>query len=260
MLVGRDVELLGADLRERGLDSLPHRHGAGVDRDAAGAADPHDAGFERAAAGALHAVAEPDAEIAAFGARARLARGEAGIVDGLERHALTAEKVAAVEGDRRAGAGLERRDIGHLLRRHEIAAPHLRAVEAELVRDAVEQALHRECAFRIAGAAHRHGGDLVGLGHAHVELIGRQHVGTGQRGRGVVRQVDALRRVGAFVVDHLAAHAEEAAVVVEGDVEVPILVALLHGGEEMLAPVLDPFDRPPQQQARRRQRRPLPDT
>ena len=51
-------------------------------------------------------------------------------------------------------------------------------------------------------------------------------------------------------MDHLAAHAEQAAVVVEGDLEVPILVALLDGGEKMLAPVLDPFDRPPQQQAR----------
>ena len=69
-IVRRHAELLGADLRQRGLDALPHRHRAGVDRDAAGAADPHDAGFERAAAGPLHAVADPDAEIAAVGARA----------------------------------------------------------------------------------------------------------------------------------------------------------------------------------------------
>ena len=55
-------------------------------------------------------------------------------------------------------------------------------------------------------------------------------------------------------MDHLPAHAEQAAVIVEGDLQIPILVALLHGGEKMLAPVLDPFDRPPQQQARRRQR------
>ena len=55
-------------------------------------------------------------------------------------------------------------------------------------------------------------------------------------------------------MDHLAAHAEQAAVVVEGDLEIPILVALLDRGEEMLAPVLDPFDRPPQEQARRRER------
>ena len=50
-------------------------------------------------------------------------------------------------------------------------------------------------------------------------------------------------------MDHAAAHAEQAAVSVEGDFEVPVLVALLDGGEEMLAPVLDPFDRPAQHQA-----------
>jgi hypothetical protein len=160
-----------------------------------------------------------------------------------------AEKVAAVEGDRRSGPGLEGRDIRHLFRRHEIAAPNFRAIEAKLVRDAVEQAFHRKCTFGITGAAHRHGGDLVGLGHAHVELVGREHVGTGQRGGRIVRQVDALRRVGAFVVDHLSAHAQEATVAIEGDVEIPILVTLLDRGEKMLAPVFDPFDRASQQQA-----------
>ncbi len=54
-------------------------------------------------------------------------------------------------------------------------------------------------------------------------------------------------------MDHLAAHAQEATVVVEGDVEIPILVALLDRGQKMLAPVFDPLDRPPQEQGRRRQ-------
>ena len=55
-------------------------------------------------------------------------------------------------------------------------------------------------------------------------------------------------------MDHLPAHAEQAAVVIEGDLEIPILIALLHRGEKMLAPVFDPFDRPSQEQAGRRQR------
>jgi len=45
-------------------------------------------------------------------------------------------------------------------------------------------------------------------------------------------------------VEHLPAHREQAAVIVERNLEVPILVALLDGGEEMLAPVLDSRDRP----------------
>src|SRR6516225_2283256 len=151
-LVRRDAELLGADLRQRGLDALAHGHRPGVDGDAAGAADAHDARLERAAAGALDAVADADAEIAAALARATLALGKAGVIDRLERGALVAGKVAAVEGDRRAGARLERKHVGHLVRRHEIAAADLGAIETKLVGDAVEQALHGEGAFRIAGA------------------------------------------------------------------------------------------------------------
>ena len=55
-------------------------------------------------------------------------------------------------------------------------------------------------------------------------------------------------------MDHAAAHAEQPAVVIERDLEVPVLVALLDRREEMLAPVLDPFDRPPQHEAGRGQR------
>ena len=41
---------------------------------------------------------------------------------------------------------------------------------------------------------------------------------------------------------------------VDRDLHVPVLVALLLGGEEVLAPVLDPFDRPAQRQRRRGER------
>ena len=175
----RNTELLGADLRERGLDALAHGHRAGVEGDAAGAADPHDGGLERSASRSLDAVADAEAEIAAAPLRAPLPGGEARMIDRFQRHALAGRKVAAVERDGRARAGFQRRDIGHLLRRHQIAPAHLGAIEAKLVRDAVEQALHGECGFRIAGAAHRHGGDLVGLRDSDVELVGRQNVGAG---------------------------------------------------------------------------------
>jgi hypothetical protein len=169
-ILRRNAELFGADLGKRRLDPLAHGHGAGVDGDAAGTANAHDAGFERAATGAFDAVANADAEIAAALARSALALRKAGIADRLERGALAAGKVAAVEGDRRAGARLERKNVGHFFRRHEVAAADFRAVEVQFVGDAIKQAFHRESAFRITGAAHRHGRDLVGLGDAHVEL------------------------------------------------------------------------------------------
>ena len=178
-VVGRHVELLGADLRQCGLDALSHRHRAGVDRDSSGSADAHDAGFERTAAGALHAVANPDAEIAALGAGPRLPLCEAAVADRVERNLLAFGKVAAVERDRRARARLQRRGVGNFLGRHEIAAPHLGAIEIKFAGDPVEHALHRKCALRVAGAAHRHGRHLVGFDDLHRQVVGRQDVGAG---------------------------------------------------------------------------------
>jgi hypothetical protein len=56
-------------------------------------------------------------------------------------------------------------------------------------------------------------------------------------------------------VNHLSAHGKEATVIVAGSLEIPILLALLDGGEKVLAPVLDPSDRAPQQKTRRGERR-----
>src|SRR5207253_9765110 len=106
---------------------------AGIDRDAPGAADAHDPRLERAAARALHAVADADAEMAAFGAGAAPAFGKSRVIDRVERRLLAREKVAAVEGDHRPRAGLHRGDVRHLFRRHQVAAPDFGAVEAELV-------------------------------------------------------------------------------------------------------------------------------
>jgi hypothetical protein len=250
----RHVELFGADLRQRGLDSLSHRHGAGVDRDAARAPDPHDAGLEGPPASALHAIADADAEVAALGARLHLAFGETRVIERVERELLAAREIAAVHGDGGAGAGFQRRDIGNLLGRHEVAPPHLGPVKLECARNGVEHALHRERALGIAGAAHRHGGDLVGLDHLRQQLVRRQHVRAGQGGRGVVWQVDARWGERALVVDHAAAHAEQPAVVIEGRLQVPVLVALLDRAEKVLAAVLDPFHRPAQHEGCHRDR------
>ena len=55
---------------------LPDRGGAGEYRDAPGVRNPHDARLERPAAGALDAVREPDADVAALRARCGLALRE----------------------------------------------------------------------------------------------------------------------------------------------------------------------------------------
>ena len=137
-------ELLGADLCERGLEALPDRDCAGKDRNLAGPVDADGRRFEGAAARALQTHAHADPKQAALRARAPLTFRESGIVNRFKagRHRLRI--IAAVVHDRRSGAGRKPRVVGHLVRRNEIAAAHLGAIELELVGDAVERTLHRE--------------------------------------------------------------------------------------------------------------------
>ena len=218
-----------------------------IDRDAAGVRYPHDAGFERAAAGALDAVREPDADIAAFGARRALALLEVVPAGGLEHHRLTGGIVAAVILHGRAGARFQRLGVGHLLGRDEVAPAQLGAVDTQLARHPVHHPLHRERRLRIAGAADRGDRRLVGGGDRDVHLQRRHDVGAAHHRGGIVRDVDVLQRVGADVVDQVAAHAQNLAVGVDRDVDRPVLIALLRRIGEVLAPVLDPFDRAPRE-------------
>ena len=158
--------------------------------------------------------------------------------------------VAAVEHDGESAARFELRAVGHLRRRNQVAAPHLGAVELELARHAVEQALHHEHALRMAGAAHRRHRHLVGEREPDVHAVGRQLVAERHVLGGVVRQVDTARRVGAVIVYQRAADAEQARLVIDRHFDIPVLVALLRRGDEMLEAVLDPFHRPLQQYGR----------
>ena len=98
-------------------------------------------------------------------------------------------------------------------------------------------------ALRAAGAARRRAGTKLVRQQRDVEPIGRQHVGADHVGGGVVRQRHAIGRAGAVVVAELAAQREHAAVGVDRHLHVPVLVALVIGGDEILAAVLDPFQR-----------------
>ena len=151
--------------------------------------------------------------------------------------------VAAVVGHRRAVARLGAGRVGELVLAHEAAAAHLGAVELQFARDAVGEPLQHERGVRPAGAAHRRGRHLVGEDDVERDVDRLERIGPGQRAERRERQDQPVGQIGAVVVQAAAAHAEHAAVVVGRDLEVPDLVALLRGGEEMLAPVLDPFDR-----------------
>ena len=75
--------------------------------------------------------------------------------------------------------------------------------------------------------------------------IGRHAVGAGQHGGGEIGHGRRVRaHVGAVVVEELVVDAEDAAVFVDRRPDLVALLARVIGGDQVLAPVLDPFDRP----------------
>ena len=57
--------------------------------------------------------------------------------------------------------------------------------------------------------------------------------------------------IGAIIVEKLVLDSEDAALRIDGGADVVALFARMIGGDQMLAPVLDPFDRSPKRQGRR---------
>jgi len=206
--------------------------------------DAHGHRLERPAAGALAVVGEADCRCSArLRARRAAALENRPAAGARQRIALAPRIVAAVEDHVLAAARVQLRGVRHLLGGNQIAPAHLRAIEFELDRNPVEQPFHRERTLRMAGAAYRRDRHLVGQRDLHVHPI-RRHLILQRHGLGgVVREIDAACGVRAVIVDDAAAHTENARGVVYRDLDVPVLVALLRGRDEMLAAVFDPFDR-----------------
>src|SRR5207244_11217535 len=116
------AKLARAKLRARGTQGLSDLGGAGEYRYASRIRSPHQAGLEWTTPGALDAVREPDAEIAALSSRGSLTLGKVLPTRRLQDLRLRSGIIAAVVAHTGAGARLERLGIGHLLRRNEIAA------------------------------------------------------------------------------------------------------------------------------------------
>ncbi len=237
----RHRQNVGGDLGEHRMVALALRRGAGRDHHLAVGLDRDLRALVGAEAGVLDVARDAEAEIFAGGARRRAAGGK--IRHARERGVETAMIVAAVIGHGRAVARLHAGHIGEAIARHEARAPHLGAVELQFARHAVGEALQHEGRVGTAGAAHRRGRHLVGEDGVERDVERLQRVGAGERPHAGERQDQPIGHIGAVVVQAAAAHAAHAAAGIGRDLEVPDLVALLGGGQKVLAPVLDPFDR-----------------
>ena len=92
---------------------------------------------------------------------------------------------------------------------------------------------------------------LVGQPDVADGTIGRHAIGPGQHGGGQVRHRRRVgAHIGALVVKEFVVDAEDTAVGVYRRPDTMELLARMIGGDEMLAPILDPFHRPAEAERR----------
>ena len=249
---GIAAERIRGDLGERRLVALPVRGEAGGDEDLAARLDADARAFIRPDARALDVAGDAEAEMAAVGARGGLARAEVAVADHGQRHVEAGRVVAAVVAGRPAVLEGEAHVPRELVGLDQVAAADLDRLDPQLARDEPDDALHHEGAVRPAGAAVRRHLHLVRVDHVELDVIVAEPVRPGELGRGDQRHDEAVRRVGARVVQEPVAQAQDAAVLVDGDLDVVELTALLTRRQQVLDAVLDPLDGPAQAHRRAR--------
>ena len=239
-----DAELLGADLREGRHMALALRGRTGQQGDGAGRPDAHGGTFKRAETRAFDGAGDADADIAAVFQGFGFALLEAIVIGGVHHLFQQLRIIAGIVGQRLAVAECQAHRIGHGFGRDQVAFADLGTVETELGRRRIHDAFHGEDCLRPSGAAHWGDWRLVRQHHVAVDLVGRDDEGAGHGSAGNMRQDRAVRHERALVVRHIDAQAEDLALGIQRHLDIPILIAFLRRRVEMLAPILDPFDRP----------------
>ena len=242
-VVGVDAEMLGDDLRGRGLQSLPVRARAQVDVDVAVERDADVRGLRPVGPHPglrLDVQADAQPEAAALVACAGLLGAEllvpdqgGGLLEGLFRRHLV---------DRQAA----RHGVWELVAVDHVAPAQLERVQADLAGEDVEHALARE-RLELPRAA-------VGRAGAGVRVDGR---GSPRDPRESVRAAEhhhdedtratrAHDRVRAGVVQVIEVRAEQMPVGIRGQGDGDALGARVRGRDEVLPAVLHPLDRAPE--------------
>ena len=243
--LGRHAEPIGHDLGEGRLVSLPHRRRAGEQRHGAVGVDPQRGGVRvhRGVGPARHLDRIGNAEPAQLAVPPRLRAPllEAVAVGEGQRHVHAAREIAAVVGEDEPG--LERHRRG----RDQIAAAQLARIDLQLAGRHVDDALDGVRRLRAPGAAVRPGGGRVreDAGRLHVDR--RRRVDPGDAADVVGARPGAPRReIGADVERDRHAQRQEFPVRVQRQLGGRDVVAAVLVGDEALAPIGRPLDRPPE--------------
>ncbi|CAB4716560.1 unannotated protein [freshwater metagenome] len=246
------AELVGDQLGEDGRVPLALGGQPGGDLDLARGLDVDVGPLVGADPGAFDVAGQTDADPAPDRRHRRLERRE--VVPADERFDLLQRGGVVAGVVLQLAAVLEDQPlvVGELVRLDEVGRAHQRAVPTEVGGDRVHRPLHHEAALRPAGTAV--GGDHRGVGverlEAHPVDVGL--VGPEQLCGGDDRHDQAVGRVGAVVVPELHVQPEQAPVVVEADLDVVHLAALMGRGDEVLATVLGELHDPAEGAGRER--------
>ncbi len=137
----------------------------------------------------------------------------------------------------------------HLGRGDQVAPPHGHAVEAEPVGDRVNQPLAHKAPLEPSRRAIGRRRRLVGQAEMTDRAIGRDPIGAGQHADRHLGDARAMRAdIGALVEEELVLQGQDTPLGIDRDAGVMVLLARVVGRHQMLAPILDPFDRAAQPQ------------
>ena len=198
-------------------------------------------------------MASPTPTISPFARRAASSRLSSTQFDVVQRRVEQRMIVAGVEVDFLAER-LERTLERHLVDPNRVEPPHLDRIELQLMRDGVHQPLTHEGGLEAPRRAISRGRRLVGEAEMADRAIGAGHaIRPGQHAAGHHGDAGGVgANVGAVVVMDVVVDGEDLALVGAGRLDVVVLVARMVGGDQVLAPVLDPFHRRARTASRRR--------
>ena len=251
-VVERHAERVGDDLCEGGLMALSLRREPRRDLDLARGLHLDMATLVGTDARALDVGGHPDPEQPA------LARGHLPtLVEAVPVRELTQLREARREVSGVVDVGpavLEGQPevVGHLLGTDHVALTHGQPVDAEVASDAVHGPLHREAALRPPGPAVGADRHRVGVERLEADPVVGDAVRPQQLRRGDDRDDQAVRDVGAVVVQQVDVEPEDLPLVVEPDVDELDLPALMVRGDEVLTAVLGELHVVPEQSGRPR--------
>ena len=246
-VLNRRAQLLGHDLCKRGVVPLPLRADAHGHRNAPARLHRHLRALVGPNARALDVGHHADADVLALLAQPRLLGfDEIVVVDEVERFVQRGLVVARIVAQ---GGKVLVDDfvvVGKGVRRDEIFAADVDAVDLQLLRGQIEQPLHDKDAVLPPRAAV--GGDdgFVGEDGAKFAVVVGHAILAEQCTLAVDGHSQAVGRVGPGVVQKFVVDAENLALPCQRHLRLVDLTALLRGRVEILLPILDPLDGSPQ--------------